>query len=138
MVKKSRPLTLSWPYHLIRYLSKYWFPLFEQVLVIGENKPFLSVIITLEHNAWVKEMNAQSFDINDSELLNSKLVKRFVLDRIAETLTGFPGYTTVRAVTLQNKLWTIEDETLKYNKSFLKLSLVHQTVKICVLFATWV
>ncbi|MEE8379983.1 MAG: AMP-binding protein, partial [Gammaproteobacteria bacterium] len=87
-------------------------PLFEQVLIIGENKPFLSVIITLEHNAWVKEMNAQGFDINDSELLNSKPVKRFVLDRIAETLTGFPGYTAVRAVTLQNKLWTIEDETM--------------------------
>ena len=87
-------------------------PLFEQVLVIGENKPFLSVIITLEHDAWIKEATSQGFDINNPGFLNSKPVRRFVLDRIAELLKGFPGYTTVRAVTLLNKLWTIDDETM--------------------------
>ena len=87
-------------------------PLFEQVLIIGENKPFLSVIITLEHDSWLKEANTQGLDLNDPELLNSKSVQRFALDRIAESLKGFPGYTTVRAVTLQDKLWAIEDETM--------------------------
>ncbi len=87
-------------------------PLFEQVLIIGENKPFLSVIITLEHDTWIKEVNTQGFDLNDPELLNTKPVRRFALDCIAETLKGFPGYTTVRAVTLLNKLWTIDDETM--------------------------
>ncbi len=87
-------------------------PLFEQVLIIGENKPFLSVIITMEHESWTKEANIQGFDLNDSEILKSKPVRRFALDCIAETLKGFPGYTTVRAVTLLSELWTIDDGTM--------------------------
>jgi long-chain acyl-CoA synthetase len=87
-------------------------PLFEQVLIIGENKPFLSVFITLEHDAWITEAKSQGFDINDPEYLKSKPVQQFVLDQIAENLKGFPGYTTVRAVTLLNELWTIEDGSM--------------------------
>jgi long-chain acyl-CoA synthetase len=87
-------------------------PLFEQVLIIGENKPFLSVIITLEHDAWVKEAHSQGFDTNDSKYLNSNSVKQFVLNKIAENLKGFPGYTTVRGVTLLNELWTIQDGSM--------------------------
>jgi long-chain acyl-CoA synthetase len=87
-------------------------PTFEQVLIIGENKPYLSVIITLEHDAWIKEAISQGFDLNDPEYLNSKPVRQFALDQIAENLKGFPGYTTVRAVTLLNELWTIEDGSM--------------------------
>ena len=87
-------------------------PLFEQALVIGESKPFLSVFITLEQDTWINEAKSQGFAINDPEYLNSKPVQRFVLDQIAENLKGFPGYTTVRAVTLLNELWTIEDGSM--------------------------
>lgn len=87
-------------------------PLFEQVLVIGENKPYLSVFITLEQDAWINEAKSQGFDIYEPDYLNSKSVQQFVLNQISESLKGFPGYTTVRAVTLLNELWTIEDGSM--------------------------
>ena len=87
-------------------------PLFEQVLVIGEGKPFLSVIITLEPSIWVDEIKTQGFDANDPDLLNSKHAQNFALGRIAETLKSFPGYTNVRAVALQDNQWTIEDGSM--------------------------
>ena len=87
-------------------------PLFEQVLIIGEGKPFLSAIIVLEHDAWIKEAEIQKFDLDDGGIFKSKPVQKFVLDRIAILLKRFPGYATIRAVTLLATPWSIEDGSM--------------------------
>ena len=87
-------------------------PLFEQALVIGEGKPFLSAIIVLDPYLWQKEASKQGYDLTDNEALKSKPVQRFILDRIKRRLKGFPGYANVKAVTLHEKQWTVEDGTM--------------------------
>ena len=87
-------------------------PLFEQALIIGESKPFLTAIVTLERTTWEKEAAAQQFDLNDDEILSSDAVKKFALDRIANSMKAFPGYTNIHAITLQNELWNIEDGSM--------------------------
>ena len=87
-------------------------PLFEQALVIGEGKPFLSAIIVLDPDVWQKEASKQGYDLTDNETLKTKPVQRFILDRIKRRLKGFPGYANVKAVTLQEKQWSVEDGTM--------------------------
>ena len=87
-------------------------PLFEQVLIIGEGKPFLAAIVVLEQETWKKEASNQGFNLEDENILKNKKVHRYILNRIEERLKGFPGYTTVRAVTLQNESWNVDDGTM--------------------------
>lgn len=87
-------------------------PLFEQVLLIGEGKPFLSAIIVLNIDIWHSVAKKEGFDLNDQNILNNKKIKRYILNRIAKQLKGFPGYAKVKAIKLQDKQWTIEDGTM--------------------------
>lgn len=87
-------------------------PLFEQVLLIGEGKPFLSALIVLDPEVWQTTANKNGFDLNDKQLLDSKKVRRYMLNRIAEQLKGFPGYARVKAVKIVEEPWTIEGGTM--------------------------
>jgi long-chain acyl-CoA synthetase len=87
-------------------------PLFEQVLIIGEGKPFLAAIVVLDNEAWKKEASANGFDLEDENILKNKKVHRYILNRIEDRLKGFPGYSTVRAVTIQYEPWTVDDGTM--------------------------
>lgn len=87
-------------------------PLFEQALILGEGKPFLSAIVVLDPEIWRKEAQLNSFDLNDGEILGKKPVQRYLLKRITENLKGFPGYAKIKAITAQEEQWTIEDGTM--------------------------
>jgi len=87
-------------------------PMVEQALVIGEGKPYLSVLVVLESETWKAEAETQGFDVNDPSVLNSKPVCKWILDRIAPQLKDFPGYAKVRAVTLLDTPWSIDDGTM--------------------------
>jgi long-chain acyl-CoA synthetase len=66
-------------------------PLFEQTLVIGEGKPYLAALIVL--NPERKE-----------SLTNEEL-----LARVSQQLRSFPGYATVRRVTVIEEPWTVDN-----------------------------
>jgi len=87
-------------------------PMVEQALVIGEGKPYLSVLVVLESETWKTEAKAQGFDVSDPSVLNSKPVCKWILERIAPQLKEFPGYAKVRAVTLLDTPWSIDDGTM--------------------------
>ena len=81
-------------------------PLFEQVMVIGEGKPYLTAIIVLEPEQWKQFANELSVDPEEPASLHNKDVKKVVLDLICECLCDFPGYAQVREVTLSLEPWT--------------------------------
>ena len=87
-------------------------PLVEQVLLIGEGKPYLSVIVVLEPERWKAEAEAQGFDVQEDSLLSEKRVQQWMLERIAERLKDFPGYAKVRSVCLLTAPWTIAGGTM--------------------------
>jgi long-chain acyl-CoA synthetase len=87
-------------------------PLFEQALIIGEGRPFLSAMVVLSAEAWQREAAALGIDPQARDVLQSRPVQRFVLDRIARALREFPGQAKVRAVIVHDKPWSIEDDTL--------------------------
>ncbi len=80
-------------------------PLFEQVLIFGEGKPFLAALVVLNDAEWVSV--AEAAMINAQFGSDGKAEKK-LLQRIAKHVKHFPGYAQVRRVTVAKEKWTID------------------------------
>lgn len=83
-------------------------PLFEQVIIIGEGKPFLTAIITMEETNWQEFAESQSVSPDESSLKLDSIQKIF-LERINKQLVSFPGYAKIIRTHIVIKPWIIED-----------------------------
>ena len=86
-------------------------PLFEQVMVLGEGKPFLAVMAVLNADQWKKLMASSGGGVLD-ELLREPRAEELVLQRIAEQISEFPGYAQIRRCCVTLDAWTIENGLL--------------------------
>ncbi|MEK7991116.1 MAG: long-chain fatty acid--CoA ligase [Thiotrichaceae bacterium] len=84
--------------------------LFEQVMIIGEGKAFLSIITVLNTEQW--ELLAQELSVDTAAGLNEKIVKKLILKRIAVQIKDFPGYAQIRRVTLSLQPWSLDNNLL--------------------------
>ena len=82
--------------------------LFEQVMVVGENRPFLSAIVVLNQEFWPEFAESIGQPV-DEKSLAVKEVKTAILKRIDELVRQFPGYAQIRRVALTFDPWTIEN-----------------------------
>lgn len=82
--------------------------LFDQVLIVGENRPFLSAILVLNSEAWPEFAESIGHTVDENSL-NSKEVKAAILKRIDELVRQFPGYAHIRRVSLTLEPWTVEN-----------------------------
>jgi long-chain acyl-CoA synthetase len=87
-------------------------PLFEQVMLLGEGKPYLSIMAVLNAEQWKKLCDEQRLDSAAADLVNSGEVEKIVLGRIAMRLREFPGYAQVRRAGLTLDPWTVENGLL--------------------------
>jgi long-chain acyl-CoA synthetase len=86
-------------------------PLFEQVMLLGEGKPFLSAMAVLNGDHW-KKLCAER-GVNDaSATISSKQAQVILLSRITTQMKEFPGYMLVRRVTATLDPWTVENGLL--------------------------
>lgn len=82
--------------------------LFEQVMIVGENRPFLSAIVVLNSELW-PEFAKSIGQPADETALSSKEVKSAILKRIDKLVRQFPGYAHIRRITLSFEPWTIDN-----------------------------
>ena len=82
--------------------------LFDQVMLIGEGKPFLSCLIVLNLEHWENFATQLNIDPN----LQAKEVKQAILKRIANHIKAFPGYAQIRRVSLFLEPWSVENGLL--------------------------
>jgi long-chain acyl-CoA synthetase len=87
-------------------------PLFEQVMLIGEGKPFLSVIAVLSADRWRPFAVEHGLDANPASCADNDKASRAVLARITAQMSQFPGYAQVRRVTFSLDPWTVENGML--------------------------
>jgi long-chain acyl-CoA synthetase len=86
-------------------------PLFEQILLLGEGKAYLTALAVLSAERWPPLARENGLP-DDAQGLASRKVHEFVLHRIAAQLKPFPGYAQVRRVALTLEPWTIENGML--------------------------
>jgi long-chain acyl-CoA synthetase len=78
--------------------------LFDQVLVIGEGRPYLSALVVLNRDSCVElSINPEVVDEGQEQRL---------LERIANRLVDFPGYAKIHRLAVIQEPWTIENGLL--------------------------
>ncbi len=101
--------------------------LFEQVIILGEAKPFLTAIITMEKSNWQQFAKSLSV-VEDESSLKLKNVDTVLLQRINKQLEEFPGYAKIIRAHFVIKPWTIEDDLITPTLK-LKRSKIHEKYK---------
>jgi long-chain acyl-CoA synthetase len=70
-------------------------PAFEQVMVVGEGKPYLGALVVLSREA-----------------TKGPVDEKALTERIAELVKGFPGYAQIRRIAVVPERWTVENGLL--------------------------
>ncbi len=87
-------------------------PLFEQALIIGEGRPYLSALVVLNGEEWFPLATEHGLDPFAEESLQDRHLHATLLKRLGEALHDFPGYARVRRVTPLLQPWTIDNGLL--------------------------
>lgn len=87
-------------------------PLFEQVMVVGEGRPYLSALVVLDGDHWPGFARDCDLDPLDTTSLVTQKAVSMVQTRIKDALSDFPGYAKIRRVTLLLEPWTMEKDLL--------------------------
>ena len=83
--------------------------LFEQVIIIGEARPYLTAIAVLEKDQWKRFSRRMGFAKND---FTKTEVEEILLKRISRNLHNFPGYAQIRRMACTLEPWTIDEGLL--------------------------
>ncbi len=84
-------------------------PLIEQVMVVGEQRPYLSALCILDPEYWKEFAPSIGVDPNQPRMLQTPEVEDAVLARIGERIKMFPGYARVLRVYLSFEPWSVEN-----------------------------
>ncbi|CAM5209773.1 Long-chain-fatty-acid--CoA ligase FadD15 [Castellaniella defragrans] len=98
-------------------------PLFEQVFVVGDNRPFIAVFVVLSRSGLDTLKRQLKLGVNDSLKLDSALVQSTILDKIRSASKHFPSYAVPRIVRVTTEPWTLQNglmtPTLKLKRNAL-------------------
>ncbi|MFM7461643.1 MAG: AMP-dependent synthetase/ligase [Burkholderiales bacterium] len=81
-------------------------PVFEQVLVFGEGKPYLSVLAVLNDDEWARVAAEAKLDLTDN---SNDRAEKLLVQRVTKRIKDFPGYAQVRKVSVVKEKWTIDN-----------------------------
>jgi len=80
-------------------------PIFEQVMVVGEGKSFLSVLVVCNEKLLSKICAEHNWSNQD---LTAAPLQEYLVARIADQMNDFPGYAKIRKVHICPEPWTVE------------------------------
>jgi long-chain acyl-CoA synthetase len=87
-------------------------PLFEQVMIIGDDRPFLTALLVLNPEQWERVARQLQLDARDPAALASDELKMLVSDKLTRQLAEFPGFARIHGITCTLEHWTIENELI--------------------------
>ncbi|MGV8990445.1 MAG: AMP-dependent synthetase/ligase [Thiobacillus sp.] len=96
-------------------------PLFEQVMIVGEGKPYLAALTVLNEEHWQAFAASIHVDPKHPSILRDPKVIKLITKRVAAHLKHFPGYAQIRRLHLDLTPWTVDagllTPTLKVKRS---------------------
>jgi long-chain acyl-CoA synthetase len=99
-------------------------PLFEQVMVLGEDRPYLAALVVLNPLQWKKVAASHGIASDRLDLLHSNRVKDILLSEIARRTNHFPDYAQIRRVHATISPWSVQNglvtATLKLRRKELR------------------
>ena len=84
-------------------------PLFEQVMVIGDARPFLTVVTVLNPEQWEGYARGMKLDPDDPATLLNPDLQQALCEKLSDHLSEFPGFAQVRGITCTLDPWTIDN-----------------------------
>jgi len=81
-------------------------PLFEQVMILGEGRPYLCALVVLNPEQWTVFAETSEFGTAD---LGTEALEQALLQHINAQLSSFPGYAQVRRASFTLDPWSIEN-----------------------------
>ena len=110
--------------------------LFAQCFVLGENRPFISLIAVVNPEVWKTFAAKCGVNPEDAASLDHPSVKSAALKRVKIAAADFPHYAIPRAICLKKEGWTIENglltPTLKIKRKPLREHLAKEIAKLYV------
>ena len=87
-------------------------PLFEQVMLVGEGKPYLSLLAVVNRERWEQAAAEHALPGEWPDGLAQARARTWALTRVAQQIREFPGYARIRRITLLDTPWSIENGLL--------------------------
>lgn len=109
-------------------------PLFSQVMAVGEDLPYISVIAVLDPDQWKALACDLNLDPEDPKSLEAKALQQTLVRRVKKLTRGFPQYGVPRAVIPTLMAWTIDNgmltPTLKIKRRVIKARYQDEITKL--------
>lgn len=87
-------------------------PLFDQVMVVGENRPFIAALCVVSAERWAALCRDLQLDPADPTSMGSRDARTAVLKRLRAATKNFPRYGQPRNVAILPTNWTVENGLL--------------------------
>ena len=87
-------------------------PSFEQVMVIGEGRSYLSALVVLSKRGWENVAAQCRVQADPVQLAKNEQARERVLEMITQQIREFPGYAKLYQVALIPEPWTVDNEML--------------------------
>ncbi len=86
--------------------------LFEQVMLIGEGRPYLSALVVLNARNWESISAQYNLGSDLRRLWQDQKLEAILVERITRQIKEFPGYAKIYRVALAQEPWTVENGML--------------------------
>lgn len=84
-------------------------PLFEQVMVVGEARPFITALAVVNEAEWEKFAKEFNVDPSDDRMLMRRDIRMAALKRLKKAASRFPQYGIPRNIRLLKEHWTVDN-----------------------------
>src|SRR4051812_11520696 len=86
--------------------------LFEQVMILGEGRPYLSAFVVVNPDQWRKAARQHGMPETLQGISGNPTVEKFLLDRVQILIKSLPGYGTHNRLAVMKDPWSIENGLL--------------------------